>query len=310
MQGSLYALKRRLNRSFSVIVASLTAALILLFYLTSLLSKATTLSDTFVDILIYTIYLSLVLVLGSMTFVLYNYFDEETLLEPVLPIEMESLLIPNRVIPEKKALFSEHAAQEPVADIQSLLNEAKEKLPKTLPSLLKGFKELSSLALPKMFDYLSEQHPQVVSVILVTIDSDLAHRLLTLFRVELREVLLANIEGNDRIDVSLLMLLDEALLRDLWTTQKECLSLMELSDSEVRELLRHISKLELMFALKATSQELQEMFFVNMSAKASTEFKTVLHAKVDVDASKCDNALKNLYLLAQQLREDGKIRAI
>jgi len=245
-----------------------------------------------------------------MTFVLYNYFDEETLLEPVLPIEMESLLIPNRVIPEKEALFSEHAAQEPVADIQSLLNEAKEKLPKTLPSLLKGFKELSSLALPKMFDYLSEQHPQVVSVILVTIDSDLAHRLLTLFRVELREVLLANIEGNDRIDVSLLMLLDEALLRDLWTTQKECSSLTELSDSEVRELLRHISKLELMFALKATSQELQEMFFVNMSAKASTEFKTVLHAKVDVDASKCDNALKNLYLLAQQLREDGKIRAI
>ena len=303
MQESLENLKQKLSKHFSTVVTSLIAILVLLFYLTSLLSQTISLSNTLVDILIYIIYFALILTLGSLAFVIYNYYDEESFLTPIMYSKSNVKDVVNVLVPKSEEMYAKSL------DLTQLIEQYKVKLDYLSALDFKGFNRLNSLSQTEKVIYLQQQHPQLIATMLGYMPTPHVEVLLGMLSAEIREDVMMCFEENRGVDTSTLSILNEALYSDLSVVKNECVVLKELSRLEVRKVLGQISKIELMFALKGASQELQEMFFVNMSAKASNEFKTVLATNRDVSLSKSDNAIKNLYLLAQRLREDGKIRA-
>ncbi len=299
-------LKSTLLRQAKVFLALSFAALALLLYLTSLLSIATALSDTFVDIAIYLIYLLLVVIITLITYISYHLFDEEPLMavNSYVPesdvLEIENLL-ENRE--EKEKQIESHK------NFNSIYSAARESICFDSSKMMEGFTLLEVSQVEKRAAYLKQQHPQIIAVILLMIDEQKAKTTLEAFTPSLRDEVLTLMQESDPVSKEAVNALDQALQEELSLFQKECSLLQDLESMEIREVLRHIDKRELMFALKSAKKELQETFFANMTSKASTEFKNILASVVQVDETKSQNALKNLYLLAQRLRENGKIRA-
>lgn len=303
-------LKSTLRRHSKLLLALLFGALVLLLYLTSLLSQATALSDIIVDILIYVIYILLVLILGSITFIGYCLVEEE-------PLSMMSSSPPQSEMFDVEELLNRESSRDAKEDLQTveqskhsaLLNSAKQRLSLSLSMPTRGFEIVESSQTDKMTHYLKGQHPQLIAVILLMIDREKAEAILEQFENALGCDVIASIEAMQIVSKEALTALDSALVDELRVVQRECSILHTLERFEIREILRHVHKRDLMFALKGATQELQEKFFVNMSSKASTEFKNALASLSRVDETKNQNAIKNLYLLAQRLRENGKIRA-
>ncbi len=299
-------LKSTLLRQAKVFLALSFAALALLLYLTSLLSIATALSDTFVDIAIYLIYLLLVVIITLITYISYHLFDEEPLMavNSYVPesdvLEIENLL-ENRE--EKEKQIESHK------NFNSIYSAARESICFDSSKMMEGFTLLEVSQVEKRAAYLKQQHPQIIAVILLMIDEQKAKTTLEAFTPSLRDEVLTLMQESEPVSKEAVNALDQALQEELSLFQKECSLLRDLESMEIREVLRHIDKRELMFALKSAKKELQETFFANMTSKASTEFKNILASVVQVDETKSQNALKNLYLLAQRLRENGKIRA-
>ncbi len=304
----LQPLQNSLLRHGKVVMAFLFALLSLLLYLTSLFSKSTALSGTFVDIAIYTIYILLVFVLGSMTFVVYCYFQEDNLClfesdkAQNDGMEIEDLLDQNaagRVEPKQK---TEHR------DEMAKLAMAKERL---LPSSLRsipGVDAVESADIEEITTYLSQQHLQITAVIVLLMAPEKAVAVLEQFETSLKTSLLTALKELQSLSPEAITLLDKALVKEFSPIEEECLRLRRLESAEIRVLLRHVDKKELMFALNGATQELQEKFFVKMSANASAEFKEVLKSLSQMDATKRHNAVRNIDLLAQRLRDNGKIR--
>jgi len=303
MQANLERLKQQLSKHFTGVVSSLAVMLMLLLYLTSLLSQSTVLSNTLVDLLIYLIYFALIFTLGTLAFVIYNYYDEESLLCSIDLQERAPKMMP--ILPDVKV----EEASAIVLDVESIIEQYQEKQAYRSGRGLMGLERFITLSTKTMLLYLEQQHPQLIALILAYLPTKKVAEIVMMFAPELRENILIVFQTTEEVALSTLRILDKALYRDLSTLQKECGVLKALSPLQVQNMLRQVSKTELMFALKGASQELQEMFLVNMSPKASNEFKKVLAKKHDISPTKSDNAIKNLYLLAQRLREDGKIRA-
>ncbi|MGB5966431.1 MAG: FliG C-terminal domain-containing protein [Sulfurimonadaceae bacterium] len=303
-------LKSTLLRHSKILLALLFGALALLLYVTSLLSQATALSDIFVDIAIYTIYILLVLLLGSIAFIGYCRFEQEPLIEmnSYTP-EGDLLDIENLLEQKEESLFDQDEKMVDDSDYKAMINSSKSRLPSDLTETMRGFGAVESSEIEKIVDYLSQQHPQIAAVILLMIDVKKAETILEHFETAQRDDVVTSMEDTGTISQEALHLLDDALQIELFALQKECSALLQLDSAEIREILRHVDKKELMFALKGAMQELQEKFFVNMSSKASTEFKNVLASVSRIDQKKSQNAIKNLYLIAEQLRDNGKIRA-
>lgn len=303
-------LKSTLRRHSKLLLVLLFSALALLLYLTSLLSQTISLSDTIVDILIYLIYILLVLILGSITFIGYCLVEEE-------PLSMISSSPPQSEMFDVEELLNRERNRDVKEDQQTveqskhsaLLNSAKQRLALNFSMPTRGFEIVASSQTDKMTHYLKGQHPQLIAVILLMIDMHKAEEILEQFEYDLRRDVITNIENIQTVSKESLSALERALIDELRVVQRECLSLQSLESVEIREILRHVDKRDLMFALKGATQELQEKFFVNMSSKASTEFKKALSSLSRIDETKNQNAIKNLYLLAQRLRENGKIRA-
>jgi hypothetical protein len=305
IEGWSQHLKSRLLRHSIMLLALLFTLLALLLFLTSLLSQATTLSDLFVDIAIYTIYILLVLVLGSIAFVGYCRVEE-----PLIGVDSyisghNILEIDNIVKPLSDQ--DEKTVNDP--DYSAVINSSKARLPSLLDKPMPGFEVMESSTKENIAEYLSRQHPQIAAVILLIIDVEKAVTVLEHFETSYRESVLSNMEEIETVSKESLKVLDEALQMELLALPKECATLRELGAAEIRAILRRIDKKELMFALKGATQELQEKFFVNMSSKASSEFKKAMAAVSSVEQTKSQNAIRNLYLLAEQLRDNGKICA-
>ncbi len=302
-------LKRTILRHYKTVFLLLFGALALLLYLTTLLSQASSLSDTFVDVAIYIIYILLVLILGSITFVGYSLLEEEPLVEINSYTPQRDVLEIESLLDQKEEVFQEKVIEKP-AGFAVVLNRARESLISGSTVRMKGYLLVEESEPEQMAEYLSQQHPQITAVTLLMIKLNRAETILEQFEISYRDDVLISIEESDTVSQEAVQLLDEALQQELSPLYEECLSLAGLQRSEVREILRHVDKKELMFALKGATQELQESFFANMSSKASTEFKNVLRSLTHIEQTKSQNAIKNLYLLAEQLRENGKIRAI
>lgn len=302
-------LKRTILRHYKTVFLLLFGALALLLYLTTLLSQASSLSDTFVDVAIYIIYILLVLILSSITFVGYSLLEEEPLVEINSYTPQRDVLEIEALLDQKEEVFQEKVIEKP-AGFAVVLNRARESLISGSTVRMKGYLLVEESEPEQMAAYLSQQHPQITAVTLLMIKLNRAETILEQFEISYRDDVLISIEESDTVSQEAVQLLDKTLQQELSPLYEECLSLAGLQRSEVREILRHVDKKELMFALKGATQELQESFFANMSSKASTEFKNALRSLTHIEQTKSQNAVKNLYLLAEQLRENGKIRAI
>lgn len=304
------SLKSTLLQHAKVLLVLLFSALVLLLYFTSLISQLT-LSDTFVDIAIYVIYILLVIILGSISFIVYCLLEEEPLsgMNSYTPkpdvLNIGELLTLKE---EKPSVQEQESARG--EDVRGVLEAARNRLAVGAERERKGYDLVEALQTEAIAPYLNEQHPQIAAVILLMIDPKKAETVLKTLEKSQRDELMHRIESTEVVSNEVLMILDKALQNELAVLQKECSALQDLESAQIREILHHVDKKELMFALKGVRQELQEKFFANMSSKASTEFKKVLASVSYLDQTKSHKAIKNLYLLAEQLRENGRIRAI
>ncbi len=302
--------KQRLLRRSKLLLALLFGALVLLLYGTSMLSQATALPDMFVDVAIYTIYLMLVLIIGAMTFIFYSFFEHDPLHETARPLAQEKML---KIDTTPEAKVEIPVVNRPPSSPEAVgvqLEKARDKLIITPLKIRDGYVLIEAFAVDKAVRYLNQQHPQIAAVTVLMLDPKKALDILREMRAGQRKILISRLEQSKPVSHGALMRLERALYKEFFLLQKECTALQQLSNREIQEILRHVNKKELMFALRAVTQELQEKFFANMSSKASGEFKKVMASLSGSDLTKSQNAVKNLYLLAEQLRDDGRIRAI
>ncbi len=299
--------KNRLSQHAKKLLLLLFGLFLLLLYLTSLLSQATALSDTFVDIAIYTLYLLLISLLGSMTFIAYCMFEEKPLIEvQSYSPKRDRYEIENQAVSPVEVLLEEDDGS---ADYGEIIMRAKKSFPSEPDVKMQGFAAVATSETEKIVLYLSQQHPQIAAVILLAIEVEKAADILEHIESAVRDDLLVHITGMQSISQEALNGLDSALQRELIVRHEECPGLYTLESETIRTILRQINKKELMFALKGMTQELQDKFFANMSSKASAEFKKALASVSVNEPMRSRKAMKNLCLLAERLRENGRIRA-
>lgn len=307
-EGLSEYLNRLLQRPRAVL-ALLVALFVLLLFLTSLLGEATTLPETLVDVAIYTIYLLFVLLLGSTVFILYYLFDSEASLSSRFESGSTGPLRTETPVAEKadrtRYQSISHAKSEsaPLA----LLKEVKRAWVFEGAEKMKGLALVEAYPAEEMAAYLMRQHLQIAAVILVVIDPKKAAAILDCFKHSQNEEMRKRIVKGATVSSTALKVLDQALQKELAPLNREYSALRRLGSADIREILRHVDKKELIYALKGAPQELQERFFANMSSKASVEFKNIMASISMPDKIKRQNALRSVYLLAEQLRDNDKI---
>ncbi len=293
------------------VLALLVALLALLLFLTSLLSASSVLSDTFVDIAIYAVYLLFVLLLGSAVFLLYALFDSDTSLFSRSETQRADRLETEAVARYKAGNMRSQDPSCPADGKRvssALFNEAKQVGHFAADERMAGFALAASHDEKQMAAYLTQQHPQVAAVTLMMCDSKKSAAILDQMEGEEGETIRRRIAKTETVSEVALKRLDLALQKEFMPLYREWLVLSHLASSDIREILRHVDKRELMYVLKGAAQELQERFFANMSSKASVEFITIMASSPMPDKIQRQNAVRSVYLLAEQLRVNDKIR--
>ena len=84
--------------------------------------------------------------------------------------------------------------------------------------------------------------------------------------------------------------------------------LISIDDRGMQELLREIPGDKLIIALKATTEEMKDKFFKNMSERASQMLKDDLEAKGPVKLSEVEAAQKEILLTARRMADEGKVQ--
>ena len=305
MPSYLEVLKQQVVQHFKESVLFLGVLLLLLLYLTSLLSKSTTIADPLFDLFIYILYFFLVLILVSGALLFYLYLEDP---DPIVIFESKLLVEREEVVDD--STVSGIPKDEVTDEIEPyLLWLEKIKIVDTFKSKNdKGFRSFEGLSVENALDFLRGQHPQLALLILMHLELPCQCTLFEGFtEVEQQKFLsLAEVSKTPRSES--LDLIERFLERTFNPLADACSYLRGLEDQGLRALLKTVDKKELMFALRGATKELQEKFFANMSPKASTEFQRVMDTFRQTDEQISAQAIKNLYLLAQQLREDGRIR--
>lgn len=288
----------------------LSLALATLLFLASLLSQERGIPEDFIDAVIYTIYLLLVVLLGTISFVGYAFFDQKKVAGVESP-QSESGAAFKLEPPLKRVEQNTTHSSKKRTDNGTLpetMSHTRKRVQTDMFGEMPGF-ALVEAAHPKpMARYLMKQHPQVCAAVMMHIDTKKADAILEHFETSQRGSLIKQVENSRPVAVSVLKSLDMALYQELTPFRREYARLGRLGNNEIREILRQIDKRELMFALNGATQELQERFFANMSSKASGEFRSKMASAPFPGMIKTQNALKKLSLLAEQLRDDGRIQ--
>ncbi len=84
--------------------------------------------------------------------------------------------------------------------------------------------------------------------------------------------------------------------------------LISIDDRGMQELLREIPGDKLIIALKATTEEMKDKFFKNMSERASQMLKDDLEAKGPVKLSEVEAAQKEIIVTARRMADEGKVQ--
>ena len=265
-----------------------------LIYLSTLLSHTTYFSDAFVNIAIFTLFTLIVIVLSSMGYLIYYFWNKTEVTERE----------PLPELPKKRHKKVNKAVVAPVLKEEKCLS-----IKQIQDKKYRGFEFLERMEEEELFKYIEIQHPQIIVMVILMIDQEKSIKLLEAFEPVLAEKISKIVASNVNLLPSQVEKLDLALQEELLELYTECRILKKLEDSEIRQLLHQVNKKELMFALKGATQELQERFLANMSPNTSAWFHNLLVHAPQVSQENSDKAIKKLYLLAKQLRENGRIRA-
>ena len=83
--------------------------------------------------------------------------------------------------------------------------------------------------------------------------------------------------------------------------------LVKVDDRSMQEVLREVSKEELMLALKVADDSLKEKFFNNMSSRAAESLKDDMEVKGPVKLSDVETAQQNILKVVQKLAAEGRV---
>jgi len=297
-----------LFRHPKMVLLLLSVALATLLLLTSMLAGAGTVPENIVDAVIYTVYLLLVLLLGTIAWVSYFLLDQgRTAAEESFDDGTGSApMIQTPLKREEKSVLAEDAnsAEKGAAPMQAI----SQKVQTSALERRQGLQLVEASHAKPMAKYLTRQHPQVGATVLMMIDAKKADAILQHIDAPQREFLIKTAAESRAVPTTVLCRLDLALYQELTPLRRDYARMNRLKDDEIRAILRQVDKRELMFALKGATQEIQESFFANMSSKASGEFRSAMASLPLPGTIKSQNAVKKLLLLAEQLRDDGRIQ--
>ena len=83
--------------------------------------------------------------------------------------------------------------------------------------------------------------------------------------------------------------------------------LMNIDDRGMQEIMKELSKEDLMMSLKGTGEELKTKFFKNMSERAAQGLKEDMEGKGPVRVSEIEKSQQAILKVAKRLEEEGKI---
>jgi flagellar motor switch protein FliG len=171
-------------------------------------------------------------------------------------------------------------------------------------------------------NYLKNEYPQTVAVVLSKIKTDHAARVLALlpeFMTNLARTarrdsheLMADIFNNlDRNTETRFMTALEERNRESAERIKQLMftfdDLVRVDSSGIQLLLRQVEKDQLAVALKGSSQEVKELFFANMSERAGKMMKEDMDAMGAVRLKDVDEAQSGIVQVAKALSDAGEI---
>lgn len=292
LEGYLLKVKALITQKFTSVVMALLLFLAGLLYVTTYLSHNYFLSETFIDISIYFIYLLLLSTLSLLAFSVYIYYTQEEEIEVV-----GYYLDATDDAEETKEEVN-------VVDFEKLFVSKKPAV--TYRRVHRGFDYFEAGDAEKMALFLSFQHPKITATLFSVCDLDVV----TLVSEQLTPEYLEMVDRCDERtqDQGQIEALDKTLEMELHPHKKLFELIEKLQPQEVQAILRVVDKKELAFALLGLSQSLQERFFANMSPQTVETFKKVLIQLSGIQEKKITRALEALFLLAKQLKEDGKMR--
>jgi flagellar motor switch protein FliG len=216
------------------------------------------------------------------------------------------------------------------------------------------FQKLSGLEPKVIVNFLRNEHPQTVAVILAHLDPGLAAAVLGELPENLRPDLILRIATLEKISPEIVAEIDGVLEEELFAVEmsdatkvggvekvaqilnnvdrsledtlmekieagSETLAeeirklmfkfedLLGVDDSAIIQILKEISTEELKLALKATSDELKQKFFGNMSERASQMLAEDLEVMGPVRLRDVEQAQQGILKVAKRLEGDGKI---
>ncbi|MCC7202994.1 MAG: flagellar motor switch protein FliG [Nitrospirae bacterium] len=208
--------------------------------------------------------------------------------------------------------------------------------PRGIANLVKG-EHPQTIAL--ILAHLDADHAsRVVSLLPVAIRGDVMHRIATIEGVspgvikEIEEVLNKELQmggsivekkiGGPDVAAQILNSLDRsnesAIMSSIEQTSPDLAEairkmmfvfedLMNIDDRGMQEIMKEISKEDLMISLKGAGEDLKAKFFKNMSERAAQGVKEDMEAKGPVRVSEIEKSQQAILKIAKRLEEEGKI---
>jgi flagellar motor switch protein FliG len=83
--------------------------------------------------------------------------------------------------------------------------------------------------------------------------------------------------------------------------------LVKVDDRGIQELLKEVSKEDLLLALRGASPDVREKFFKNMSSRAAEMLKDDMESRGPVRVADVEKAQQNILKVCRKLEEEGRI---
>jgi len=207
-----------------------------------------------------------------------------------------------------------------------------------------GFETLKSLDAASIANLLTIEHPQTGALILANLESDQAGQILSLLPPHKRDAIVYRLATTEEVSPNMLDELNwvknavaiggTGLVAEILNSVKrnvegEILTALEAKDPDIaeeirgkmfvfedlenvddrgmQELLREVSKEELLLALKPVEGPLRDKFFRNMSSRAAESLKEDMETRGPVKLSDVEMSQQNIIKTVQRLAGEGRV---
>jgi flagellar motor switch protein FliG len=245
------------------------------------------------------------------------------------------------VLDEFHQIIGEHAAVHVDTDnyVRSVLTKAlgDDKASNLISRILQsgetsGIEGLKWMDAATAADLIKNEHPQIISTILVHLEHDHASEILNHFTERLRNdvvLRIATLEGiqrtamggvrtvaeilnfigtaNETSVVDAIREYDPDLAQKILDEMFVFENLMDIDDRSIQLILREVQSDSLILALKGASPELREKIFKNMSQRAAEMLREDLESKGPVRLSEVEAEQKEILKVVRRLADEGQI---